>query len=851
MRDKTSTRTTSGHYQAARYRWVILGLLFGIGVFALLAANRAVRLQQEQQQKNHLERAARLIQSRLSTAIQIPLNTVISMQAFMLADRSLPSFKSFDRFAARVLRDSPAVTGFAIVDVNHIIRHFYPLKGNEKAIGLDLMTRPAAPYVKRAILRHIMTISPPTVTVQGRLSIIARIPLFRGTHYLGMVEGVIDIEKTLQLALRNLNVRAHVQLMTETGKRFWGPSRHSAMLKSFLLKVGDRHWQVRVWMDPSEKGELHLVRVLVWSIGSVLLLLLLYLVNHMFTEGRRLAHAVKRMTAQIAADEARWRSLLEQIHLIGLGLDKNGHVVYVNPFLCQVTGYAAPEMLGEDWFTKFVPEVRRERAHSQFNKLRNGGAKNRYINSIVTKAGEERVISWFNARIVNDEGEFEGSLSIGEDITSRKEMERKLDYLAYHDTLTGLPNRILFLDRLEHAVKRARRDNTLLALLVADLDQFKDINDSLGHLAGDILLQIAGQRFHNSVRSSDTVARIGGDEFTLLLENVTHIDIVENVAEKILAEFASPFEIEGNKLYVSASIGVVLYPMADDDVDDLLRAADTAMYYAKAAGRNCYRFYQASMTEKAHNQLSLASNLHYALEHDEFSLVFQPVVELETHYIQGYEALLRWHHSELGWVSPTEFIPVAESTGIIVQLGYWVLRHACRSFKAIAPQVNSPISISVNVSGYQFHDKDFIANFSTILTEENMAAQGLVVEITESQLMEDTQASLWALNALREMGCRIAIDDFGTGYSSLNYLRIFPVDILKIDRSFIADLTTDANSKAMLNAILVIADSLDLRIIAEGVETQAQLEILRELRISAAQGFYLGEPMRMQEIVGI
>ena len=830
------------------YRWLALGLLTVIGLVALLSADRAAHLAHQQKQKVRLEKITRLVQSRLDTVIHIPLNTVVSMQAFMLASPGLPDFESFDHFAAKMLEHTPAVGGFAFVDAHRIIRHFYPLAGNEKAIGLDLMARPAAPYVERAIRERRMTMNPPAVTVQGHLSTIARIPLYRDKEFLGLVQGVIDIDKTLQLVMQNLDSDVRISLEDEAGKPFWGPAEHPGQTNNINIKVGDTRWKARLWLNANGDRGGDEVIPLIWLIGSALLMSLLFIVNRSFTESRRLAVAIKTKTAQLAASEARWRTLLEQVHLLGVGLDRNGCVSYVNPFFCQVTGFTASDVIGKDWFANFIPKGIQHHLHKVFDALQHGIITNQHLNPIVTKTRDERMISWFNARVLDENGEFDGSLSIGEDITARQELEKRLDYLAYHDTLTGLPNRALFLDRLAHAVNRAQRDNTLLALLIIDLDQFKNINDSLGHFAGDMLLQEAAKRFHNAIRSADTVARLGGDEFTVLLENIKYVKVVEEVAEKILKEFSYAFEIEKNKMYITASVGIVLYPMADDEIEDLLRAADTAMYHAKADGRNCYRFYQASMAAMAHNRLNIANYLHDAVQQEDFTLVYQPIVSLSSRQVIGFESLLRWQHTRLGWVSPSEFIPIAESTGIIVQIGYWVLRHACRSYKALTAAANSNISLSVNVSGYQFRDKDFISIFRTILIEEDMSPQDLVVEITESQLMEETQIALQVLHALRDTGCRIAIDDFGTGYSSLSYLRIFPVDILKIDRSFIADMTTEDNSIALLKAILMMAESLQIEVVAEGLETGEQVAILGSLGLTSGQGYYLGKPQSLSAL---
>jgi diguanylate cyclase (GGDEF)-like protein/PAS domain S-box-containing protein len=822
-------------------RWIALLLLACIGLLALVSADRSARLAQQHQHKSRQDKITRLVQSRLNRAIQIPLNSVTSMQAFMLARPTFPSNRSFDKFAATMRAHTPAVDGFAFVDAQRVIRHFYPSAGNEKAIGLDLMTRPAAPYVEKAIRARRMTMSPPTVTVQGHLSTIARAPLYRDGKFLGLVQGVIDVNKTLALVTEDLDSNVHVYLEDGDGRHFWGPSKFPEQAAEIHINVGDGQWLAKIWSDAIPGSANHMVP-LIWLGGGALLLSLLFIVNRNFTEGQRLSSAVHAKTAQLAASESRWRSLLEQVQLLGIGLDRNGRVSYVNPFFCKVTGFVSSEVIGKDWIRNFLPKGIQDQLLDLFGTVQQGGTVDQYLNPILTKSNDQLVVSWFNVRVVDEQGQFDGILSIGEDITLRQELEKRLDYLAYHDTLTGLPNRTLFLDRLEHAVQRAQRDNTLLALLIIDLDQFKNVNDSLGHFAGDMLLQAASQRFHDATRSADTVARLGGDEFAVLLENIQHIDMVKAVADKILNAFSAPFEIENNKLYVSASVGIVMYPMADDEIKDLLRAADTAMYHAKASGRNCYHFYEASMTTMAHSRLILANQLRDALQQEAFSLAFQPVVELSGERITGFEALLRWQHPELGWVSPGEFIPVAESTGIIEQIGYWVLRHACRSYDCLQATANPDIFLSVNLSGHQFRDKGFSAVFQQILTEEGMSPQNLVVEITESQLMEDTQMALQVLHTLRDAGCRIAIDDFGTGYSSLSYLRLFPVDILKIDRSFVADLANDENSVALLKAIRMIAESLQIEVIAEGLETAEQLATIQALGIHRAQGYHLGRP---------
>ncbi|MEJ2397622.1 MAG: PAS domain S-box protein [Gammaproteobacteria bacterium] len=415
----------SGHLKLVR--WLALVLLAVIGLVALVSADRSVNLTHLAQQKNRLDKNTRQVQARLNTAIQIPLFSVASMHAFMLAGPNLPDDESFDKFAQYLLEQTPAVGGFAIVDTDQIIRHFYPLKGNRKAIGLDLKTRPAAPYVARAIRERRMVMNPPVVTVQGRLSTIARFPLYRGDRFLGLVQGVIDFNKALQLALKDLGNDVHVSLMDEAGHFFWGSKEVPPLASTIQLKAGDWNWRARVWLNDNETAGLTRDRLMIWLIGSGLLLSLLFIVNRSFTERLRLATSVQEKTAQLAANELRWRSLLEQINLIGIGLDRTGCVTYVNPYFCQMTGYDPDYVIGKHWFSNFLPKGNSQKTSDVFERLQLGESNSHHFNSLLTQNGDERIISWFNARLSDDKGEFDGSMSIGEDITVRQELEKRLD----------------------------------------------------------------------------------------------------------------------------------------------------------------------------------------------------------------------------------------------------------------------------------------------------------------------------------------------------------------------------------------------------------------------------------------
>ncbi len=458
------------------------------------------------------------------------------------------------------------------------------------------------------------------------------------------------------------------------------------------------------------------------------------------------------------------------------------------------------------------------------------------------------------------------------DVTERKLAESQLLHDAFHDALTGLPNRALFMNRLGHTVERAKRhENSIFAVLFVDLDRFKVINDSLGHLSGDRLLITVAERLKHCLRSGDTLSRLGGDEFTILLEDIKDITEATNVAERIQTSLSLPFNLGVHEVFITTSIGIVLSPTGYEQLEDILRDADTAMYRAKASGKACYRVFDKTMHLRAVTLLQLENDLRRAVQSlarlpsyskgnvglgtpeemkQEFQVHYQPIVSLASGKITGFEALLRWQHPSRGLLSPTEFIPIAEETRLIVPLGYWVLRSACYQTRAWQERfpTTPPLTISVNLSSKQFLQPNLIEQIEQILEESGLDACSLRLEITESAIMENSETSATMLLQLRSIGVQIYIDDFGTGYSSLSYLQRFPVNALKIDRSFISRMGVDGEDSAIVQTIVMLANKLGIDVIAEGIETEEQLGQLREICCTQAQGqgYFFSKPLDSQ-----
>lgn len=533
------------------------------------------------------------------------------------------------------------------------------------------------------------------------------------------------------------------------------------------------------------------------------------------------------------------RSMGEAVAVV----DLNFCFVSVNAAFSRITGYEENEVHGRpstlldstqhsDEFYRRTRDMLVERGHWAGEMWQR------------RKDGDE-FLGWLEISEVCD-GDAQRShfVAVVSDITDKKRVEQELRYLANYDTLTGLPNRALLSERLARAIVRARRQDTRVAVLFLDLDRFKDINDSLGHAVGDRILKAVAARLLASARGTDTVARLSGDEFTLVLEDIREVSAVQKIAQDIIAAFAVPLEVDDrHDVTISPSIGISLYPDHGLVPTDLLKYADTAMYQAKSSGRNTYTFYTEEMDAAARRRAVMAASLRKALERGEFRLLFQPRLSLVDGNITGVEALLRWHNPELGEIVPTVFIPLAEETGQIVPIGEWVLRESLMALKRWRHAGLLDVSMAVNVSVLQILRSNLPELLAQLLAEIEVPADRVELEITESMVMANAEQTNNALNALRRMGASIAIDDFGTGYSSLVYLKRLPIDTLKIDKEFVGDLTRDPDDEAITATVISMAHSLGLNVIAEGVETQQQMDYLREHGCDEIQGYWLSPPL--------
>ena len=537
---------------------------------------------------------------------------------------------------------------------------------------------------------------------------------------------------------------------------------------------------------------------------------------------------------------------LESIAEAAAITDGQMRFILINKAFTEITGYTAAEVLGKLPSTIMTGDVN-ETNRTILQSLRRSG---RWSGEIWQQRhdGTHFPALMTVSRIDDPQLAEPHYVAVFNDISDYKAYEARLQHMAHHDSLTQLANRVAFHDALQRALARSQRLGGQFAVLLIDLDQFKTVNDSLGHGIGDGMLKAVAKSLLQTVRASDTVARLGGDEFAILLEDLDDASQAARVAEQLLAVCDRPVKVEGHELYSTVSIGLVCAPDDGEDVETLLKRADAAMYQAKTAGRNTYRFFSAQSNARANRYLALANGLRRAVEHGDFALHYQPLIELGTGRVTGVEALARWQHPELGPVPPSDFIPVAEATGVIGALGEWVLRTACRQASAWDAAGFPPLRMAVNLSARQFRDPRLVETVLAILAETGLAPARLELEITESMMMENPERVKQALGALRECGVTIAIDDFGTGFSSLSYLKNFPLDHLKIDRSFVAGLPDDAGDAAITQTIIAIAKRLGLSIIAEGVETSAQQQCLQAEGCDEGQGYWFSKPMPAAEM---
>lgn len=589
------------------------------------------------------------------------------------------------------------------------------------------------------------------------------------------------------------------------------------------------------------KGSVEVLDFLVHALLLLVTLLLFVLVG----KERRL----QETEAESERMDEQLRKALKALSDIKFALDESsmlvlyspeGIILDVNEKVCKLTGYSREELVGKHFMDlqsgyqtqEFFDRI----THTVLNgETWRGELKNK------TKDGSDYWVDATFVPILDDEGKTCQIVSIRTDITDRKKAEETAEHLAYHDALTGLPNRKLFLDRLQQVLFRAKRKKRKFAILYLDLDRFRWINDSYGHEKGDLLLKRIAEILNRCLGEEVTISRPGGDEFIILLPEVTHEDGVTHAINRLLSELKKPIEWEGTELYVTVSIGAVVYPTDGEDAESLMKNVDQALFTAKQT-RNTYHFFSQSQQSKSLDLLQMESDLHKAIKRNELMVYYQPQVHLMTGEILGLEALLRWKHPKKGYISPARFIPLAEQTGLIEEIGKWVMKSACEQLKMWLDNGFPPMKVSVNLSLRQFQQPDLVDMVAGILHETGVDPAHLQLEITES-MTADVEYASQLLKQLKELGVRISMDDFGTGFSSLHYLRSFPLDQLKIDHSFVRAITSDPKDAAIVKTIIEMAHNLGLSVIAEGVETEEQLHFLKEKGSDGIQGYLFSPPL--------
>jgi diguanylate cyclase (GGDEF)-like protein/PAS domain S-box-containing protein len=560
-------------------------------------------------------------------------------------------------------------------------------------------------------------------------------------------------------------------------------------------------------------------------------------------------------TAMLRLQERQKREQVEaKIHQLSQVVEQNAHAIlitdidfkieYANRAFTVLTGYLQQELINK------TPAILHSHyANSDtYSDISRSLKAGREWSGQVRNQRKDGSLYWALQSIIpikSDDGEITHYVSTSEDNTDLHDAQQTIEQLAFYDPLTNLPNRRLLSDRLQQALEHAQRNaDEMVAVMVFDLDNFKTVNDSLGHNYGDDLLKYVAQIFQAQIRSEDTVSRQGGDEFTIILAGMKQIEKIADIADTILQKLSHPINLSGHQVVIGSSIGIAVYPNDADNHDELLRNADMAMYHAKEEGKNNFQFFMPSMNKQAHHRLQLENKLRDAIEKNHFQLFYQPQIDLKTGDIIGTEALIRWLDPEQGMISPAEFIPLAEDTGLIGQIGDWVIAAACRDMKALQDKGFPLVKVAINVSAFQFrHGKHLTEVVRQSLEQYNYPAELFSLELTESILIDDVNETLNILNSMRELGITLAIDDFGTGYSSLSYLKQFPIDILKIDQSFIRDITTDASDKAIVSAIIAMAQQLDIDVLAEGVETIEHQTFLQSQGCDYVQGYLYCKPI--------
>ncbi|MCP4638189.1 MAG: EAL domain-containing protein [Methyloversatilis sp.] len=792
------------------------------------------------------------IRARLESEINSAAHLSLGLVSYIAAN---PDFSrdAFTRVAERMLSYGRHVRNISVAPDN-IIRYVYPLAGNEAAINLDYARVPEQrTSIERMIATRRFVLAGPLNLVQGGIGLINRFPVFlpardgKPEQYWGLVSVVLRFDSLLSasgLTSRADGIRYAIRGQDGLGAEgavIYGDERlfEANPVTLDVVLPDQARWQLAAIPTHGWRSPYHDPQVMGLALAGGALSLAVAALLYLRQQHLQRLQARDRELSLAA-------SVIESLNEAIMVTDADDRVVTVNPAFCALTGVSAQDVIGraaavvtgcpysEETRDGFLQRVAAEGLwHGELEDHRVDGE--RYPKSLSiypVRAATDRVSHYVHSFA---------------DISERKEAERQIHHLAHHDMLTGLPNRFSLQQRMEQAMSHARRHGTLLAALMIDMDHFKDINDTLGHHVGDALLVEVGKRLQRCVRQSDVVARLGGDEFVVLVTDMVTTLTAAAVAEKIVTALSAPYAIDAYQLHSTPSVGIGVFPTDGETVDDLLRNVDSAMYHAKAAGRNNYQFFDRSMSANASERLALQTSLHQAIAQQQFVLHYQPQIETGSGRLVGVEVLVRWQHPERGLVPPNKFIPIAEESDLIIRLGEWILQEACRQL-SLWHAGGLELRVAVNLSARQLRSKNLLRQVKDVVLKHNLQPGQLELEITESVAMEDSDNTLRMLAQLRELGVELAIDDFGTGYSSLSHLKLMPLHRLKIDRSFVKDIETDPDDAAICAATISLAHNLGLSVVAEGVETEAQFAFLGNLGCECAQGFLFSKPLPAAEL---
>ncbi|MPS49449.1 EAL domain-containing protein [Methylobacillus sp.] len=838
------------HFSIAPGGWsfyspLIVAVLIGISLLGIACYIHELEHQARVKEERHyVAMLAAGVRARIEGELNSSIHLGLGLSTYVAANPNINA-DSFNRVVASLVHYSRHLKAITMAPDN-VVRYVYPLAGNEQLLGVRNPPWEAGREVSLEESRHPELIGPVNL-VQGGRGMVHRLPLFvpvkdGGESYWGTASIVLDIDSLLKAAglqvrgpvlsyaLRRLNDHGQVEMISGDSNLF---SHHPVMLEIDLGAHGD--WQL-AGMPTSGWGRLVQQNDWVFWVGVSLALAL-----------ATLAYVWLRTIQQLRRRDARMRLATSVFASSSEGIliaNPNDEVIGINPAVTALTGYSVQELLGRP-VSFLAPEqtVAESRRQASFSISEKGVWQGEAL--IKHKQGYTFPVALTITTVTGEDGRVECYINTFSDISERKANEARIHDLAHTDTLTGLPNRMSLYSGLEERLANVQP----IGVMILDLDNFKIINDTLGHHVGDQLLIEVARRLVCCVGEQGIVARLGGDEFVIVLDCPQATQIAGRVAKEVLQRLAQPYLIEGYELHSSSSIGIGVSPHDGSDPHSLLKNIDTAMYAAKSSGKNNFKFFTEKMREQINERMQMENHLRQAILRNEFELHYQPQVDLGTGRIIGMEALVRWNHPEWGMVHPEKFIRVAEECNLVIPLGEWVLCEACRQISQWSRQGLEAVCISVNISARQLKSRYLFTLIDNLMMTHQIKPGMLELEITESAVMDDPEQTIPRMKELKNKGVALAIDDFGTGYSSLSYLKLLPLTRLKIDRSFVKDIETDPNDAAICAATIALARTLGLGLVAEGVETEAQLEYLRAQGCDSAQGYYFSKPLPANNIM--